>query len=1296
MTSNNPAARSAHKRCYSKQNIKFLPEVIAFNTDIRVANVRSDCQQQHDPPDDTRNIEVNHQEIPTGPNFPGEYISTIDIAAGQTVGGPTGGGFIYTQHIPDNISYTGNISVKDSSGSDLAYTVSQQPTGSSGGDLVLTLNNPTVGTAASNDVVITYGFYVPETSGSGSAVINANTGDDTHVINNGEIAYTWTPIDSAHDATVTGTVNAEVDEDGNFSDNANVDDISHAQSIAIQKDHTFATDTGTTEAGTIGAYNPGDVLNYTLDFQISDYFSFGDADPSDSDYSFRIDDTIANGLLLSSGPTIEIWEKGVSLGSVSLTAGAVGSEMWTTTGTNGDVVVHYNLQAILAGLPGDDILDGGYTSGTGTDHGATVGKITYQATIQREYALGYVYPTDPNTGLPTENNIDQGDTLSGAATIIGDIFQRDASGTAGSFTGSNEEDGSCDSLTIVTGDVMKNIYAINGVLWTSSDSPHIKPGDTVSYRLTYDMPISSTENFHLTDYLPLPVFNAADPDLDGNVYGSVTEPSGGWNQITNPNLDSDPANNNTGFDSDLANFDAGDWFFTSSHTYEGTFDTATVDTGNNALDLHWLSYHDTDDNPGKIDLVFTVKVSDAPFTDGLFLTNQVTATENGTMLSDSTTNAIVQVVLDQPVLEIVKNATPVSGIDAGDTVSFTIEVVNTGHSSAYDIKINDTLPAGYNSVATDFTVLLGTTTLVLNADYTWIPGGGVDGAIGTTDDNFFANPGIDGIFGTSDDVYFGGIELVDHDRNGDGKLDGVLAAGEKLTITYNLVAAASIQPLQQLVNTATITNYAGAEGGQDHTTTDLSDTATVTAAALEVTKAISGTGETSTDGNNVVIGETVTYTVTITVPEGTSQGVNLTDTLDSGLALVSLDSITPSSGLGTSVGGGSWASVLANATVTNSGGQFLLNFGTLTNTDINNNQAETITITYTAVVLNTSGNQQGVGLNNGVHVGWTENSHAHEVSTNAPNVVVQEPQLEVVKDVSNNYNTLQETWGDNGQFDQNDTISYRITVQHSATSTEDAFDVLFTDTLPTAIDWTGATLSSTTGTAPTSSSFSGGILNASWDQLSYTNSTTSQYTTFIITGGVLSSATAGQTITNTGLVTWESLASDLTTPKSPYNTASYERTGDPADPGGTANDYRASDPATITVAGTIDKLQPTPAQYTIGDLVTYDIVVTLPEGTTNNLVVTDALPDGLQYQSSQLVTTLADSNGHLTADFNYTGTNLAAAVAPAAPGDGTDISWNITTGSTNTVVVAADNQAINNSFLIRVTALVTNNPAQPW
>ena len=37
-----------------------------------------------------------------------------------------------------------------------------------------------------------------------------------------------------------------------------------------------------------------------------------------------------------------------------------------------------------------------------------------------------------------------------------------------------------------------------------------------------------------------------------------------------------------------------------------------------------------------------------------------------------------------------------------------------------------------------------------------------------------------------------------------------------LLITYDLVATSAVQPLQTLTNTATLTNFAGAEGGPDH------------------------------------------------------------------------------------------------------------------------------------------------------------------------------------------------------------------------------------------------------------------------------------------------------------------------------------------------------------------------------------------------------------------------------------------------------------------------------------------------
>ena len=106
-----------------------------------------------------------------------------------------------------------------------------------------------------------------------------------------------------------------------------------------------------------------------------------------------------------------------------------------------------------------------------------------------------------------------------------------------------------------------------------------------------------------------------------------------------------------------------------------------------------------------------------------------------------------------------------------------------------------------------------------------------------------------------------------------------------------------------------------------------------------------------------------------------------------------------------------------------------------------------------------------------------------------------------------------------------------------------------------------------------------------------------QLTTFIVSGGVLSSAAAGQSITNTGEVTWTSLPGDVTAVQSIHSAVSTERTGDITDPGGAAKwTIRHNDNARITVTGSIDKVNN--GTYTIGETHTYDITVSLPEGAT--------------------------------------------------------------------------------------------------
>src|SRR5262249_11114398 len=125
-----------------------------------------------------------------------------------------------------------------------------------------------------------------------------------------------------------------------------------------------------------------------------------------------------------------------------------------------------------------------------------------------------------------------------------------------------------------------------------------------------------------------------------------------------------------------------------------------------------------------------------------------------------------------------------------------------------------------------------------------------------------------------------------------------------------------------------------------------------------VSVALVSTSQTSTTGSNVVVGEEAQYLVTLTVPEGTTPNFSLTDFFPSGMALVSLDGWTASSYLQTSVAGG-FSSVFASPTIGTQGSSIGFNFGTLTNTDLNNADTNTITFDVTAVVLNASNNLAG-------------------------------------------------------------------------------------------------------------------------------------------------------------------------------------------------------------------------------------------------------------------------------------------------------------------------------------------------
>ncbi|NDH95558.1 MAG: hypothetical protein EBZ13_13715, partial [Planctomycetia bacterium] len=157
------------------------------------------------------------------------------------------------------------------------------------------------------------------------------------------------------------------------------------------------------------------------------------------------------------------------------------------------------------------------------------------------------------------------------------------------------------------------------------------------------------------------------------------------------------------------------------------------------------------------------------------------------------------------------------------------------------------------------------------------------------------------------------------------------------------------------------------------------------------------------------------------------------------------------------------------------------------------------------------------------------------------------------------------------------------------------------------------------GVAPNTLATSGGgtAFTATWSQL-----TPNQTTTLTFQAIVDANVTSGQAITNTATTKWTSLPGDpgqIT----PNSTIAYERTGSGSTSQGELNNYTTSDSATVTVAKpTVAKTLVSTSiisaansnnQAVIGELATYKIVVTIPQGRTPVAQLIDRMNPGLAY-----------------------------------------------------------------------------------
>jgi len=1173
-------------------------------------------------------------EAASGPNFrsfyPMQYTVTVGIASGQSLTN-----VVLQDVLADNVQ--GFSLLSSSPGGASCTAISATP----GGTIQCSFAGPISGSAS-----FTFDFYIPLEDASANRVINPLTGNDVTSCNNAAVSADWTPLDPRD---VGGTVS---------EDPAGCEHTLTDKSIAVQKNVVDINGGGIT---------PGDTLEYTLSFQVSDYFAFSDS---------VITDTISDGQHFDSAfnPTLFFNGNGFALSAAAInTANYDVSCNYTSPGAectiidpavnDGTTGLEFrvsneiisrqpaSLGRAVGGCIDPSIGSADPNCGTYND-GPTTGTIVFRSIVQDQFTDDHLL-----FGHSGDPSVDQGDVLNNNVSISGDVLNN----SDFSPTGNTESDTSTVDVSIGVGTLLKFIYALNGA--APGDPVQVKPGDNVTYRIRAVMPTGDEENLRFDDYLPLPIFQVGDPD-DNGTSGSGDPPPWIFNPTISTGVSDVPSPGE-------AMFGPEDTYYAYSCLGTGTpvgclLPSLTSDVGNNSLTFDYGDFDGPDEQEYIVDLLFTVTVNNDPFADRLFLTNQVHGFEGSTNAGTVAGDAIQQIVLTEPVLlsnkaiiwtsntNAVFDPTPpgpvtfidrpnaprwtgtinstnlasvpidsnVSFVDAGDFVTFAIVIENTGSSlnGAFDLIIRDTLPAELQIPA------VADGGLNLQVYY----GNPAYGAIGYNG----LGGGPDGVNGTADDLFGSGIELIDPVGSGVCEAYDPNLGNNVILITFDLQIRDNITP-GTIVNTESLVNYAGTEGGPNHLPEDQTDDAEITVIP-SIEKFIESTEieHINNTRSEAVIGEFVTYKITLDIPEGDMPGVQLVDTLDDGLAFEQILSVTTSANVthnAIDIGTSPTNPTIGSA---NGGTGNLLTFdlGDIDNTN-HTDAVETIDIVYRAVVVNVASNQDGTTISNSAVLSWTGGSLPAE---SAPVITVIEPKLLVSKVPSPN------------QGDAGDTISFIMTIEHdqeividAAVSNADSFELFLDDTLPGGMTYVGGSLDCTGGSlTPDTCTFVGNTLTAAWTQLTGFPLGSTSVFTFDVT--LDASVSPGQVITNSATLTWTDLPGDESTPRSLHNPASVERTGI-----GGVNDYITIGEGSVSITGSPTKsIVSTSESHTgfvsgyervvIGEIVRYRLVYQIAEGTALNFRLQDDLLAGLRFidDGTAMATLVSNDAGIVSSDFD--------------------------------------------------------------
>lgn len=785
------------------------------------------------------------------------------------------------------------------------------------------------------------------------------------------------------------------------------------------------------------------------------------------------------------------------------------------------------------------------TSATGAYSFTNLRPGTY--TITETQPSGYADGADTlGAGLSAPNNA--------GSAAVSDVFSSIVFSTVitGNNTGVNYNFGESPNFGLT-----KSLQTTNVAATTGSS---VTLGEIATFRLVATIPAGSFTNFQLQDALP-----AGYQFINGSALVSLVSSAG---QLTSSTLSG----------AGLAQTSVGTPTFAMPDTAVSDNSASNSDTYNSGTDVYFQlgNLTNTDTSGATTESVvieFQARVvNEVGNQAGTNLDNTFSVIfdkDGGSGTPDPhgpPSNTITSTVAE-PNVTISKVANPTSNVDAGDVITYTVTLTNPGganSSTAFDTLLVDTMPSHL--------LVTGITSTTLNG--------------GATADSAAAIGG-------------GGTSIT-------GQYD--IPAGGSVVIVYTATVQTTFPPNGSLTNAAVLT-WTSLNGGNS-TAPDANErfgaagstfgdgslndyrrptSATTTGAGPTFSKVLFSTSDAGTTGSNVGIGETVTYGLLVTLPEGTTSGFNVLDVLPAGLQYTSSSIVTTaaaSNGFLTANFNGTVPAPTVTGGATDGDDVFFTFSNIVANADgVSGNN--TFLLLVSARVTDVAGNS-GSPQTTLPNVATFDDPNDPPTPFTPPPVTVDvvESVLEIAKD----FNVT--------QADAGDTVQISIVVNN--TGNGPAYDVVVDDAVNLAKF--GSITAVTTPAGFTFNNVAGNV--------SYTGGTIAagESATFVFSVKLTDAVNPSEVLSNTASATATSQP----------GVVAGERTFGPV-----SDDATLNVPAVFTLTKGITS--PTGGTVKIGDLVTYSVDVTLLEGTTNNISLTDLLPAGMTYLNGSAV--VSNANG---------------------------------------------------------------------